>query len=517
MTELIYPTINLFLYDLRDGLGQTPEEIVTNQNKFKQKLPENIRDSLLQFDTEFDAEYVELLGSQRIERFKASSGLYEGYYYPVRLGDTYGLLLDCSVNNQVTPYPVNCFADLKAQIDIQLKSQSATIGQTWMLTGHLPNNSSKTPESIAQACYNAFIPKGNWQQDFQGQGHLLGGTLFELWQYHLSMKEEIHSSSPPTLQSIQENHHVIIALYPNALAHQKASEFNFDWMRLFYYRNKILWAYAQSRYFKQQLKVDFITLQKGITDLRTKSSPKPKLKLLTPILKTAQNTLSNYFIDISYFDYQIRNIEINLNNYKKRLVTLQEKAERETVNTLLPKELNSLIQNPAITSLISNSALSSFLSQLPNSQSSLDLKFLEKFSNKIEDKYLLQVQKDYENLSPGEKLLEGLINSINSVRSLIEIDQQERDRYFQSTIAIVGVGLAAGSVVASLCTIFPTANPDKALQHPVGHALNSYLHVPLEWVVPATSGVFIVSATILFGLLTWLVISLWQRFSNEKN
>lgn len=512
MTELIYPTINLFLYDLRDGLGQNPEEVVNNHDKFKQRFPENIRDSLLQFDTQFDAEYVELLGNQRIERFKASGGLYEGYYYPVRLGDTYGLLLDCSINNQVTPYPINCFADLKTQIDIKLKSQSASIGQTWMLTGHLPNNSSRTPESIAQACYNAFIPKGNWQKDFQGQGHLLGGTLFELWRYRLSMKEDTRSSSPPNLQSIQENHHVIIALYPDAIAHHKAAEFNFDWMRLFCYRNKILWAYAQSRYLKQQLKADFVPLQKGITDLRTVSYPKPKLKLLTPILEKAQNTLSRYSINISYFDYQLRNIEINLDNYKKRLVTLQEKPDRETINSLLPKELTSLIQNPAITSLISNSALSPLLSQLTNSQGFLDLKFLEKFSNDVEDKYLIQVQKDYENLSPGEKLLEGLMNSINSVRSLIEIDQQERDRNLQSTIAIVGVGLAAGSVVASICTQFPIADKTKALAHPVGYVLYNYLHISDDWLVSATSSVFIIGATILFGLLTWLVIWLWEHF-----
>jgi len=513
MTELIYPTINLFLYDLRDGIGQNPEEIANNHNKFKQKLLENIRDSLLQFDTEFDAEYVELLGSQKIERFKASGGLYEWYYYPVRLGDTYGLLLDCSINNQVTPYPVNCLADLKAQIDIKLKSQPASIGQTWMVTGHLPNNSSRTSESVAQACYNALMPNGNWQQDFQGQGHLLGGTLFELWRYRLSMKEDTRSSLPPNLQSIQENHHVIIALYPDAIAHHKAAQFNFDWMRLFCYRNKILWAYAQSRYLKQQLKADFVPLQKGITDLRKVSYP--KLKLLTPILEEAQDTLSRYSINISYFDYQLRNIEINLDNYKKRLVTLQEKAERETVNSLLPKDLASLIQNPAITSLISNSALSPFLSQFTNSQGLLDLKLLEKFSNDVEDKYLRQVQKDYENLSPGEKLLEGLMNSINSVRSLIEIDQQERDRNLQSTVAILGVGLAGGSIVASVCTQFPIDTPDKALKHPVGHALNSYLHVPPDWVVSATSGVFIVSATIIFGLLTWLVIWLWEHFFKQ--
>ena len=62
MSDIIYPTIKLYLYDLRNGLGQNSEDIENNRIIYKSKLPENIRDSLFEFDTDFYADYVELLG-----------------------------------------------------------------------------------------------------------------------------------------------------------------------------------------------------------------------------------------------------------------------------------------------------------------------------------------------------------------------------------------------------------------------------------------------------------------------
>lgn len=54
-----------------------------------------------------------------VKRFADNNELLpvEGYYYPVRLGDTYGLLLDCSVNNQTELQPTESFAYLKAEIE----------------------------------------------------------------------------------------------------------------------------------------------------------------------------------------------------------------------------------------------------------------------------------------------------------------------------------------------------------------------------------------------------------------
>jgi hypothetical protein len=39
MNQLIYPTLDLFLYDLRDGLGETETQINQNRVNFRKKLP----------------------------------------------------------------------------------------------------------------------------------------------------------------------------------------------------------------------------------------------------------------------------------------------------------------------------------------------------------------------------------------------------------------------------------------------------------------------------------------------
>jgi hypothetical protein len=62
MSDIIYPTLDLFLYDLRDGLGENAGEIADNQAAFAQKLPERIRSLIVQRDATVEAEYVELLG-----------------------------------------------------------------------------------------------------------------------------------------------------------------------------------------------------------------------------------------------------------------------------------------------------------------------------------------------------------------------------------------------------------------------------------------------------------------------
>jgi hypothetical protein len=136
-----------------------------------------------------------------------------------------------------------------------------------------------------------------------------------------------------------------------------------------------------------------------------------------------------------------------------------------------------------------------------------DLKFLKKFYRSGRDKYLQQVQKDYDSLSPGLKLLEV---SVNFIRAEVALNQAKRDRTFQNTIAIIGVGLAAGSFIASIAGQFPGAGdtkPAEALKYPVGSTL-SYLGVPNPWLVPTTSIVISLGVAIAAGAFTALVIQL---------
>ncbi len=157
MNKIIYPTLRLFLYDLRDGLGQNESEIAQMQENFKLKLPKKIRYLIDENNKSFDADYVELLGKKRIEKFYDKQQDDEGYYYPVRLHDTYGLLLDCSVISRKKLYEPNCYKKLKSEIDRKLKPENNKenqfnfpLGQTWMVLACLPENNTQNPVDIAK-------------------------------------------------------------------------------------------------------------------------------------------------------------------------------------------------------------------------------------------------------------------------------------------------------------------------------------------------------------------------------
>jgi len=458
LQKLIYPTLDLFLYDLRDGLGQSDEEIKHNRHHFKQKLPSSIDENLFEQrdDKYFEPEYVELLEKKTESLIlKQELQIGDGYYYPVRLSDSYGLLLDCSLTLPQSVFDLSWLKDLQAMLNEKLNGQTGTLGQTWMFSAQLPKvQAEEAHEAIAKRCYEALIPSADYADNKIGSSEFIGGSLFEFWRY-----------TSPEQTEISENHHVIIALYPDETAAKKAALFYPDWMRLLGYRHKMMWAYGQSRHLKQRLKEDTVKIQASIKELSFNSSKRFNGEKLQQTLDKAWHILSRYTTELNRLDHQARTIEINQSNYQKRLRRIEEKAEQK-------------------------------------------LKLLEKLSETVRDKYLLQVQKDHASLSPELKLLENLIEYI---RARVAIEEEKRDRSFQKTIATWGIALAAGAIVASISGHFPTIAQKTALTHPVGFFLSTTLHIPDTWLAPGISVVLSIGAAVMAGLVTKAVISWRQR------
>jgi hypothetical protein len=451
MSGIIYPTLDLFLYDLRNGLGESQDEINQNQAYYQKKIPELLHPNLFQKDTYFEDEYVLLTEPHTFETISKPYS-FQGYYYPVRLSDVYGLLIDCSVNNEIEAQPAKCFKDLKIEVEQRINNQSATIGQTWMISGWLPQPDGRSPEDIAKDCYKALMPDSNWKQDLEEQGTFLGATIFELSRYRLVIKES--PETPTTIQSIQENQHVIIIIFTDKASADKLAEFYDDWMRLFEYRHKILWAYGQSRLLKQNIKNYFTAIEEDRQSLNLNQSKEREFEKCRKTLIQVQNALNNYTLDLNRLEFQNRTIDINLSNYKKRLERIEEKAGNK-------------------------------------------LEFLEKFTKLVTDKYQLQITKDSENLERGMKLLE---NTISAVRSRVEVEKAERDRNFQNAIAILGVGWSVASFL-----------PDKLGENakdPVKVFLTS-AHLPEPWMKPAIPLVYKVSVALVAATLAWLLIRIW--------
>jgi hypothetical protein len=412
--HLLYPTVDLFVYDLQQGLGQKDEEINQNRhhfwrkikpelNKDYQKLNPQERELLQKLATleRPEADYCELLVPEKHEKFQPDL---EGYYYALQLADVYVLQVDCGVNDDKIGKPISRFQDIKQNIESRIHNQHGKIGQTWFVWGQLEKDySNEEIKAIAQQCYLQINPHSQVKIDIKNRGKFLGATALEVWE---------QPANWANAKSFADSFHLLICLFPpqqsfDDIKNNIAAVY-FDLIRLFCYRHKILWAYQQSRQLKSRLKKDFNDVQKTVKKVselgQQINNGKPNLQELQNTLTDTLTILSRYAIDLSYLDDQGRTIRVNLNNYQKRL----EKISRENNNS--------------------------------------DLQFLQQFSEFSADKYLLQVQTDYANLSPGLTLLQNLISTIQGT---IDIYQAKSDRALDNTIAIASIGLAISGLTAT--------------------------------------------------------------------
>ncbi len=438
MRDIVYPTLDLFLYDLKEALNATEEATRINQEKFIKKLPSTVTI----IDSDIESEYLELL-PQKTEDFQTDK--IDGYYYPVRLNDTYGLQINCSVKNETEPQSVESFGFLKSELESRLNQQPITLGQAWMLSGWLPEYSNQTPQKIAQDCYQAFSKDGNWQRDFQGEGTFLGGKIFQLWQPHYSLNALADSSNPLHL----ENTLILIAIYPNRESAQKAANFYQDWLGLFCYHNKINWAYAQSRLIKKNIFGYYkkIESDRQKITLHNRQSLNYQFTESKKNLDNVQQDIKQYSSDLLGLAFQKQVIDINLTNYKIRLDTIRSRLAADS-----------------------------------------QLDFLNKFSDLVTKKYMVQIDKDSENMQLGFRLIE---DNINAVRSRIELAKAERDRSFQEFVAVVGAGIAGVSF----------APADKNCD-PIFGKTAVLCKVPVLFSLL----VFVIAAS-----LTWLIRRQWKR------
>ncbi len=452
MTDhLIYPIIDLYLYDLRKGLGQDLDTLKENELVFLDKLPLSLKKDIIssQFPEktkwkteileafrkrdypqknyikaspapekmEWKTEFVELLTEEC--EFTETLNLppeYEGYYYPVQLSDTDALMVDCSVSDKESNTSIQEIITLKKIIvDQVLNYQGGSLGQTWLISGILPSDldikmGSDDVKNLAQKCYNLLVGKElDCQEEPEGEGQLLGGRFFE---WNPDNLNDTPQKAPYNLE--QKNPHVIIILYPNLTAIENAAELIDHWMQLFCHRHKILWAYVKSRVVKRDLEAKFVEVQSYVKEFKTLGYEGFTLSQLSKKVSDADNLFSDYAINLSYLEFQRSTIEVNLDNYRQQL--------EELVAKVFEKDQE------------------------------YEVKCLEQFHSDARNKYLKQVSKDYENLSAGLKMLEV---AVNLIRVNLEVREAKSDRTFQNTLGIVGAGLAAASVTASISGQFP--------------------------------------------------------------
>ncbi|QDL11143.1 hypothetical protein DP113_27455 [Brasilonema octagenarum UFV-E1] len=418
MNDLIYyPTLDVFVYQLRDGLGDSEAQVAENHDKFWNNLPPKLHVYLEEELAAENPEYIKLLDlldpkyrkpfnikdNHLIFQDKVADYQIGGYYYPVRLSDTYGLLFDCSVDDFDHPHSVTFFQKLKEKAS----AKNGNLGKTWMLSGCLPANFQANLEDLAKASANALIP-GDWQE--LKIGNFLGATVFEVWK------------SPQKWENVaEENTHILIFFYPALNIMEEAAGFYGDWLRLLCVRNKILWEYAYAEKTTRSLQAEYKSITENVAKVKSLYTEHGevilsgnKLQYLQKILSESIATLSDYLRKISDLEIISLAIETNLSNYQKYHQQIVQKAEQKQ------QEYGNL--------------------------GDTDLGFLKNFSDIVEEKYKAQVAQDRASLSVGLRILEDLINT---VRGIIEIEQTKSDRTLDNTIALAGIGLAISGITAT--------------------------------------------------------------------
>jgi hypothetical protein len=378
MNELFYPTIDLFIYDLRSPLNASASEVEQNYRDFLTRLPPGIEFKNIEIETE----YLELTTPTRV-KLKPVNLRLEGYYYPVLLNDTYGLQIDCSVNNLTDPQPIDSFASIATEIAKAAEPKALTIGKTWAISGWL-TAAHPEPENIAIDCYQTLF-KTKETPEIRGKGTFLDAQIFEIW-------------GSPSVASDR----VLIMLFPDRSTLEKAAEFYTDWMGLFCYSHKISWAYHQSRALKESLIAHYKKVEDNASKIQNSQNAKVKLVDLQILFNDVKRILNTYTSDLLNLSFQKQIININLVNYRNRLEQIQTKAGQSN-----------------------------------------DLEFLDRFGNLTEHKYLVQIDKDAENMQLGLKLLE---TNISALRSQIEIEKSERDLNFQNLVTLIGAGTALSTL-----------------------------------------------------------------------
>ncbi|WP_341732859.1 hypothetical protein [Microcoleus sp. EPA2] len=417
---LIYPTVDLFVYDLADGIGQNEEKISQNRTQFWQKIyGDKISvpqlENLKQAET-VTAEYIELLGDKKLAAFESPL---DGYAYPVKFGDTYAAQFDLSgkrepdADKRFAPKEIDCLEWLQQQV-ISRVNPPGTIGQSWLVWGQLTAD-DQDALATAQKCYSKLnlFPKAKWDRDLKAEGKFLGADFYELW------------LPPGDRGNIGQNYHVLICLFPynngQAIADisETVAKLYVHLMRLFAFRNKVIWAYTQSRQLKADLKDAARTIQQIVTQLPNQvNAPKVDLKELQQSLVKSLTIFSVYANYISKLEEQENIIKTNLKNYKRRL---------ETIGKDMGNDAEAF-------------------------------KFMASFSDFAKEKYVWQAAADNRSLSAGLRLLE---NAIQTIEGIIEIERAKGDRTLNVTLGAVGVGIATSGVYASVYAgqVAPPKNP----------------------------------------------------------
>jgi hypothetical protein len=300
MLKLVDPTLNLFSYTLKQGLGVGEPETRKVYRRFLASLSAQLHKKLnVSFPPEQKQKFL-ALHKETVADLPFTGNLnnhqVKGRYRRWNVWDNYQLLFDGYVKDKYQPDQVIKLIE-SLQYLIPQPPKLENIGKTWMLSGWLESGTDLEAEELAKQVYKCLFEKDGVSQ---GSGLFLGGKVAEFWG-----------------DNIEDNCQLLVILYSDEAACQEwARDFYVSWLDLLCFRHKIIWAYENSLQLKERL----VSNYNQILEMRNTS------RLNLKKLREAMGKLSEFTIDLNYLEFQYSTIDVNLEKYEAKLAEIKAKA-----------------------------------------------------------------------------------------------------------------------------------------------------------------------------------------------
>ncbi|MGL4500812.1 MAG: hypothetical protein ACRCU2_17215, partial [Planktothrix sp.] len=367
----------------------------------------------------------------------------EGFIQPVQLQDGYGVFLNIGYDDSdPTNYvEIPVLQQFNPNQILPFTQSESFLGQTLLLTlGLTPENQDlQGPEltDLAKQCYQALFN----QEIFPSRlGEVFGSPIFEYGNpRHKYTNQREYRDYP----------HILIWLFRDEIADstlQKCFSSIFD---LFFYRHKVTKAFEDSWEIYRKLKQYYHSLDPTLDGIQNQIDAAQSDPINNAYLQSFKNQLKQLSSDSLFYDRLLRKmkdllttIHINLNNYNEKI-----------------EEIGA---------------------RLGDNQENLS--FWQEFGEKTAPHFGRQIEADLSYFEQGSGLIS---QAIASIRAIVEIDQaqcdlvrqeakekiykdqQDANQALQDHIQAVGVGIAAGAIVASTSGLmmvrwdYPNAEPIK--------------------------------------------------------
>jgi hypothetical protein len=389
-----------------------------------------------------------------------------GNVQPFRFNDTYAidLTLFCEPFSTSIDTTNITYFELNHLLP---NSIQGSLGQTIWLYGEAEATDGKECKDIADLYANKLLTD-KYKLVPRHQGKLFKSHIF---QYEL-----INLTEP---QNPAKNCQILISINNHQADTIELVGKISDWIiHSLCCRHKILYIYQEAEQANQTARKQYVQIEKKIEEFsQAIANPKTRLQTFKEMLNSIPIDSLNYSRSLRDLKTLSTSLSTNITNYKTCLK-----------NILTPED---------------------------------QVKFWQEFGDRTCKQYQTQIEINLNYLSPGQDLLEQLINTI---RGLVEIEQAEidqknaielsknekeeekRDQSLERTISTLGVGLGVGGIVSSITSAY--------IEKPL---TLSYLEKPLDpWILASLLSLLSIVIGAIAGFIAWQITKPISKQTNTE-